>query len=722
MVVAIIALLAVVLILTLNPSEALKKSRDSLRMSDLNSLKTAISLYMLSASNPHLTGANNFACKGTADDISWQPSDYIYYSYPNTSPGEQITSKNLNGVTFTSGGAYQVSSDNLAVINGNGWLPINFSSLIGGSPISNLPIDPINKIIDPANPINTDLVYRYACNEKTLKFELNARLESSAYTISTNKMAQDGGNDADYYEMGTDLSIFESEQTQSLVAMRDAQRQTDVMTILNAAYLKSISPANNFLNSLSTNWQMIGTAPSGCAVACGPALPTNFISTSSLSFIDSGKGNFDLGTYLQTSFSIASSSVSLTDIGITNKSGTYTSSLKNSNNANWLSLSWTPEAPYGKPLPNNRQTETSYQTGNINMSGNVLLFHADEASGATSFTDYSGLNNNGNCGLRCPQSVSGKINSGLSFISASSSIIVANVASLNPTTSITVEAWVKWEINPALGAPWASIVNKNLDNQYRLHHNSNNSKFEFAIAMNYIASLTTPLVGRWYHLVGTYDGSVIRFYVNGVEEANRNYSNAIPGSANPLVIGGRSDNSRFFNGSIDEVAIYNRALSSLEINDRYNRGARMLKIKVKTCPDQSCAGIDFFGPDGTANSYYSDNSSSSGLPIISFPALSGNYFAYQTTLETDNTSTPKFSNVTVNSESNSTQIIQIASTTLDACLNLNSQLVPTYLSYIPFDPSGNSAKTYYAIKKDSSNNISVMACSSEQGTTIIANQ
>jgi prepilin-type N-terminal cleavage/methylation domain-containing protein len=209
-VIAIIAILSVILVLVLDPAETLKKSRDSQRMSDLATLKTALGLYSTSVTTPYMAGAaSNTGCKGDSGVATWKTGeDQIYYSYPSDAPGAPITDKILDGTTFTSTfGGLQVTNANLALTTGAGWLPVNLSGLPGGSPISNLPIDPVNTMT-VGGVVNTDLVYRYACMESTKKYEIDARLESNAYTVDDNKMTKDGGNNINYYEVGTDLSIL----------------------------------------------------------------------------------------------------------------------------------------------------------------------------------------------------------------------------------------------------------------------------------------------------------------------------------------------------------------------------------------------------------------------------------------------------------------------------------------------------------------------------------
>lgn len=205
-VIAIIAALSVILVIVLNPAETLKKSRDTQRMSDLSSLKTAIGIYTTSKSPVYLAGASsNTACKTNA---GYAAGDLIYYSYPNTSPGADITDNLFDGSIIASQpDAGQVSNANLTLTAGTGWLPVDLSSITGGSPISNLPVDPTNTVT-VGGVVNTDLVYRYACNSDSLTYEIDATLESAAYTSDDNKMIKDGGNNSNYYEVGTILSIL----------------------------------------------------------------------------------------------------------------------------------------------------------------------------------------------------------------------------------------------------------------------------------------------------------------------------------------------------------------------------------------------------------------------------------------------------------------------------------------------------------------------------------
>ncbi|HYK50479.1 MAG TPA: LamG domain-containing protein, partial [Terriglobales bacterium] len=81
------------------------------------------------------------------------------------------------------------------------------------------------------------------------------------------------------------------------------------------------------------------------------------------------------------------------------------------------------------------------------------------------------------------------------------------------------------------------------------------------------AALTT---NTWTHFAGTYDGMTLRLYVNGTQVASRAQTGPIAISTNALQIGGDSIYGQYFPGKIDEIRIYNRALSATEIQSDMN--------------------------------------------------------------------------------------------------------------------------------------------------------
>lgn len=218
---SILAILTVVLVIVINPAEVLKKTRDNQRFSDLSTLKAALSLYLAEVSTPVLGPSADCLGVGITTAV-------IYYSVPQASDltcavnvveGTDVTTAStFGGLSGATDSCKYVTSANLQSVSNTGWVPVDFTSItsLGGSPISNLPIDPTNTIATGTAPVSTDLAYRYACQRATVSpfpgtvFELNAVLESAAYINggSQDKETKDGGDNADLFEIGTSLKLM----------------------------------------------------------------------------------------------------------------------------------------------------------------------------------------------------------------------------------------------------------------------------------------------------------------------------------------------------------------------------------------------------------------------------------------------------------------------------------------------------------------------------------
>src|SRR3989344_6623338 len=172
-----------------------------------------------------------------------------------------------------------------------------------------------------------------------------------------------------------------------LADTRNATRQTDVKTITDAVYQYSFDHGGAFPSGIDTNLLMLGTDSSGCGATCGSAAVSAPVS-SPLTITDNSASAFNSGSYASTVFDATNSWVQLT---IGGSVGTYTSGVKDagSDGTTWSTLSWTPQFPTGKELPNNGGSETGYPSGNVDMNGNAGLWHLNEG-GSASFSDTSG--------------------------------------------------------------------------------------------------------------------------------------------------------------------------------------------------------------------------------------------------------------------------------------------------------------------------------------------
>ncbi|HKP06724.1 MAG TPA: LamG-like jellyroll fold domain-containing protein [Microbacterium sp.] len=130
-------------------------------------------------------------------------------------------------------------------------------------------------------------------------------------------------------------------------------------------------------------------------------------------------------------------------------------------------------------------------------------------------------------------------------------------------TKLTVEAWVKPD-----AAQTAPIVTKG-NHQYSLKVDGSN--LQFFIFSGAWRSVNAPLpanwVGEWHHVAGVYDGQTIQLYVDGQIVATAPYTGNIATSSYTVNVGRDSERKQVGNGAIDQVRIYNRALTVAELND-----------------------------------------------------------------------------------------------------------------------------------------------------------
>jgi len=208
---------------------------------------------------------------------------------------------------------------------------------------------------------------------------------------------------------------------------------------------------------------------------------------------------------------------------------------------------------------------------------NLMLvgqWHFDEGSG-TAAKDASGFGNSGTLNGD-PQWVDGVYGKALEF-DGNDYVEVPDSASLDITDEITIEAWVK----PAGQSTWGGIVVKGPHSnlaRYQIFY-TDTKKIRFGVtdgttfADVYSDSALTD--NQWYHIVGVYNKIEVALYINGVKQTDTHpfTQDLISTSGYNLNIGqGSSGANEFFNGTIDEVRIWRRALSAEEIQARAKYG------------------------------------------------------------------------------------------------------------------------------------------------------
>jgi prepilin-type N-terminal cleavage/methylation domain-containing protein len=174
-VIGVLAILTTAATLVLNPTELLKQARDSTRISDLSTLNEALSLYITNVSSPDLDGGTS-SCSTLCYTATTGVADYCGGRH----------------------GTKTTTIDATREIDASGWVPVDFADIPGGSPLSVIPIDPSN---------TSTYFYSYACDNTNKTYELDAVFESTKYLTTEDYDAEDGGDSATTYELGTDPSL-----------------------------------------------------------------------------------------------------------------------------------------------------------------------------------------------------------------------------------------------------------------------------------------------------------------------------------------------------------------------------------------------------------------------------------------------------------------------------------------------------------------------------------
>jgi len=202
-------------------------------------------------------------------------------------------------------------------------------------------------------------------------------------------------------------------------------------------------------------------------------------------------------------------------------------------------------------------------------AGLVGWWTFDETTGSTA-KDSSGLANNGTV-VGTPKWVPGKIAGALEF-TGSTYVDCGNKPSLNVRNQITMSFWFKVK---AFQNTWESFLAKG-DGAYRSARSggTGNATHMGISGGNYFDGVTVITDDQWHHWAGIYDGTTATIYIDGKPDASRTYSGQIGDSSSySLYIGENAQaTGRLLHGLLDDVRIYDRALSEQQLLDLINNG------------------------------------------------------------------------------------------------------------------------------------------------------
>lgn len=238
-------------------------------------------------------------------------------------------------------------------------------------------------------------------------------------------------------------------------------------------------------------------------------------------------------------------------------------------------------------------------------SGLVGWWRFDEGSG-TAAADSSGSGNNGTLtGSVLPTWTLGKIGQGLDFTSGGY-VDAGDAISLRVTT-LTVSAWIKLDQKP--GAQACIVAKHSWGYRFCVDYNGYLEANVYSSSNTLLTGTTNIVDGLWHHVVWTFtpnttSGSTV--YIDGVSHKSVNSNGGDGGAGVRLKIGQSLVTANQFYGLLDDVRIYNRALTASEVGELYNAGFNQAPI-VSAGTNQTITLPE--------NATFSGTVSDDGLPI-----------------------------------------------------------------------------------------------------------
>jgi hypothetical protein len=197
-------------------------------------------------------------------------------------------------------------------------------------------------------------------------------------------------------------------------------------------------------------------------------------------------------------------------------------------------------------------------------AGLVAAYGFEDGSGTTA-SDATGNTHTGTLAAGTTWNAAGRFGGALEFNGTTSGVTVQDAPALDLTTGMTLEAWV---YPTAAMTGWHGVIGKDVDVFYLMASSATDTPAiggTFTAGGNSNTYAPSPLaLNTWTHLAATFDGAMVRLYVNGVQVASQAQTGALVTSANAMTIGNNIYGERFA-GRIDEVRVYNRALTPGEI-------------------------------------------------------------------------------------------------------------------------------------------------------------
>lgn len=265
-------------------------------------------------------------------------------------------------------------------------------------------------------------------------------------------------------------------------------------------------------------------------------------------------------------------------------------------------------------------SNTSAPNHNISIRG---YWKFDETSG-TFARDSSGWQNNGtlfngsdSCSaFNCPSWVSGIYSNAIQLDGINDYVNISDSANLNMTSErLSLAAWVR--LNGTVGADTTGkIISKTAgpgSEQYELlyttdsHGTANRFRFDLRTSSGLVILYTNETFASanvWYHVAGVYNSTHMIIFVNGREKNATAQSGSITGRAADVSIGRTTGGGQNFNGTVDELRVYNETLTAARISELALASNQVLD--VRSFPADNIAAVSAAKVQELAGRSYED--------------------------------------------------------------------------------------------------------------------
>jgi len=251
---------------------------------------------------------------------------------------------------------------------------------------------------------------------------------------------------------------------------------------------------------------------------------------------------------------------------------------------------------------------------NVGNAGSLVGYWSFDNIQGTVVPDLSGTGNDGTLN-GAPLSIAGPFGNALQLDGASDYVDCGNAESLNITDKLTVSAWVRTVDagDPAGGEMGGQNHYVSKHNSYQFKHRTNLLIFAIWDGGPYATriSIDNSFNGEWHHVVGTYDGTVLKTYVDGNLEGDAPHEGDIDLNGLNVNIGKNpNQNDQNFEGAIDEVMIFARDLNASHVQDLMMGNTDLFSKAQDPQPQDGAKGVSFLflkwapGEDASSHAVY----------------------------------------------------------------------------------------------------------------------